>query len=83
MNAQRKVKLFRNGRNQAVRIPREFELPGEEAVMRSEGDRLVIETGAPGGPNARLLAVLAALEPLSDEDAFPTIEDDPPGAVTL
>jgi hypothetical protein len=26
----RRVKLFRNGRNQAVRIPREFELPGED-----------------------------------------------------
>ena len=26
--------FFRNGRNQAVRIPREFELPGEKATMR-------------------------------------------------
>ena len=83
MNIQRKVKLFRNGRNQAVRIPREFELPGEEAVMRKEGDRLVIETGEPSGPNARLLAVLAALQLLSADDAFPAIEDGPPGAVTL
>jgi len=39
----RKVSLFRNGRNQAVRIPVEFELPGDEAVMRKEGDRLIIE----------------------------------------
>jgi antitoxin VapB len=83
MTVQRKVKLFRNGRNQAVRIPREFELPGEDAVMRKEGDRLVIETGAPSGPNARLLAVLAALQPLSADDAFPTIEDGPPDAVAL
>lgn len=28
MSLDRHVKLFRNGRNQAVRIPREFELPG-------------------------------------------------------
>ena len=27
----RRVKLFKNGRNQAVRIPREFELPGPDA----------------------------------------------------
>ncbi len=27
------MKLFRNGRNQAVRIPREFELPGNDAIM--------------------------------------------------
>jgi hypothetical protein len=36
------VRLFRNGRNQAVRIPVEFELPGDEAILRREGDRLVI-----------------------------------------
>jgi antitoxin VapB len=33
MPAARHVKLFRNGRNQAVRIPREFELPGADAIM--------------------------------------------------
>lgn len=43
MGSERHVKLFRNGRNQAVRIPVEFELPGDEAVMRREGDKLVIE----------------------------------------
>ena len=39
----RGAKLFRNGRNQAVRIPVEFELPGDEAIMHRDGDRLVIE----------------------------------------
>jgi antitoxin VapB len=34
MFAERHVRLFKNGRNQAVRIPREFELPGEDAIMR-------------------------------------------------
>jgi antitoxin VapB len=43
MAPERRVKLFRNGRNQAVRIPREFELPGKDALMRKEGERLVIE----------------------------------------
>ena len=28
MTEHKRVKLFRNGRNQAVRIPVEFELPG-------------------------------------------------------
>jgi antitoxin VapB len=37
--SERHVKLFRNGRNQAVRIPREFELPGEDAVRRKEVKR--------------------------------------------
>jgi antitoxin VapB len=39
----RHVRLFRNGANQAVRIPKEFELPGKEAVMHREGDKLIIE----------------------------------------
>lgn len=43
MPDRKHVKLFRNGRNQAVRIPLEFELPGDEAIMRRDGDRLVIE----------------------------------------
>ena len=77
MTAERHVKLFRNGRNQAVRIPREFELPGADAVMRKEGDRLVIERVPPGGPNARLLAVLASLVPLAGPDAFPDIAAEP------
>jgi len=43
MSEQRRVRLFRNGRNQAIRIPVDFELPGDEAVMYRDGDRLVIE----------------------------------------
>jgi antitoxin VapB len=35
MQATRHVKLFKNGRNQAVRIPRECELPGPPAAGRS------------------------------------------------
>jgi antitoxin VapB len=77
VNAHRNVKLFRNGRNQAVRIPREFELPGNEAVMRREGDRLVIE---PISPRRSLSQVLEALEPIED---FPEIPDFPPGPIDL
>ena len=47
MGAERHVKLFKNGRNQAVRIPREFELPGEDAVMRKDGNKLIIEAAPP------------------------------------
>ena len=83
MNAQRKVRLFRNGRNQAVRIPREFELPGEDAVMRREGDRLVIESATPGDPNARLLAILAKLDPLGPDDVMSPVGDLPLEPVDL
>ena len=57
---ERHVKLFKNGRNQAVRIPREFELPGENAIIRKEGQRLIIEAVPPKS----LLAVLATLPTL-------------------
>jgi antitoxin VapB len=73
----RHVKLFRNGRNQAVRIPREFELPGEDAIIRREGDRLVIEASPPRA----LLALLATLRPIEEE--FPPIEELPSRPVGL
>ncbi len=63
------MRLFRNGRNQALRIPREFELEGDEAIIRREGDRLVIEPIRKGG----LLSVLAKLQPL--EESFPDIDE--------
>lgn len=69
--AERHVKLFRNGRNQAVRIPREFELPGEDAIMHKDGVRLIIEPAPPRS----LLALSATLEPIDDE--FPPIDDQP------
>ena len=63
MTTDRQIRLFRNGRNQALRIPRDLELPGRSATLRKEGPRLIIEPMA--GPS--LLAVLAKLKPL-DED---------------
>ena len=77
MGPERHVKLFKNGRNQAVRIPREFELPGEDALIRKEGDRLIIEPTPPKS----LLAVLATLRAI-DED-FPLIPDLPPDPIEL
>jgi antitoxin VapB len=77
MSPERHVKVFKNGRNQAIRIPREFEFSGEEAIMRKEGDRLIIEPAPPKS----LLAVLATLAPL-DED-FPPIPDLPADPVDL
>ena len=68
---ERHVKLFKNGRNQAVRIPRDFELPGEDAIIRKDGQRLIIEPAPPRS----LLALLATLPTLGEE--FPPIEDRP------
>lgn len=77
MSAERRVKLFRNGRNQAVRIPREWEMSGEEAILRQEGGRLIIEPAPPRS----LLALLASLEPLDEE--FPPIPELPTDSVDL
>jgi antitoxin VapB len=66
MNPERQVRLFRNGRNQALRIPRDLELPGRVATLRKEGPRLVVEPVA--APS--LLQLLATLKPL-DEDVLP------------
>ena len=75
--SERHVRVFRNGRNQAVRIPREFELPVEEAIMRKEGHRLIIEPA----PVKSLRMVLAGLKPLREK--FPRIPDRPADSIDL
>ncbi len=75
--SERHVRVFRNGRNQAVRIPREFELPGEDAIMRKEGQRLIIEPA----PAKSLRAVLAGLKPLREK--FAQVPDRLPDPVDL
>ena len=72
MSAQRRVRLVRNGRNQAVRIPVEFELPGNEALVHRDGDRLVIEPLRKRG----LVALLKSMKPLNED--FPDIADPAP-----
>jgi len=71
---ERHASLFRNGRNQAVRIPREFEMEGSEVLIRQEGDSLVL---TPIRRN-RLRDLLASWEPL--DESVPEVEDLPPQA---
>lgn len=68
METQRHARLFRNGRNQALRIPREFELPGDEVIIHKDGDRLILEPVK----TQRLLSVLATLTPVADQ--FPDVD---------
>lgn len=74
MENSRHVRLFRNGRNQALRIPREFELNGDEALMHKEGDKLIIEPIKPKG----LLAILDELPNL--DEVFPDVDEGLPPA---
>jgi antitoxin VapB len=69
VQTERIVRLFRNGSNQALRIPRDLELPGSEALLHKEGNRLIIEPL----PRRSLLATLATWAPLEEE--FPEIDD--------
>ena len=72
MQTERIVRLFRNGRNQAVRIPRDLELPGNEALLRKEGNRLIVEPV----PRRSLLELVSSWSPL--EEDFPEIDDREP-----
>ena len=76
-DAARKVSLFRNGRSQAIRIPKEFELPGTEATIRREGDVLMITP-----VRKRTLREVADSWDPAGED-FPDIEDFPPDPVDI
>ena len=68
----RQVRLFRNGANQAVRIPREFEFDAQEVTMRRVGNALVLEpihTMPKRGTAAALAAALRSMQdwPVVDE----------------
>jgi antitoxin VapB len=69
MQAERHIRLFRNGRNQALRIPREFELDASEAIIHREGECLIIEP-------IRRKNLLATLDRLDDLDATLADTDD-------
>jgi antitoxin VapB len=38
------AKLFKNGRSQAVRLPKEFRFKGTEVKIRKEGEKVILET---------------------------------------
>jgi len=69
MHNERHVSLFRNGRDQAIRIPRDFELEGTEAIIRKEDDKLIIKP-----VKEKSLKELLPVLPALDED-FPEIVD--------
>lgn len=71
MPLEREVSIFRNGRNQAVRIPREFEFSSERVIMRKVGQRLILEPV----PRRKLAEVLAELSPLPDHETLPDVDD--------
>ncbi|MCM2552647.1 antitoxin [Burkholderia glumae] len=73
----RHARLFRNGRSQAVRIPREFELSASEVTIYREGARLIIEPVQA----APLRELFAQWTPLNE--TFPDIENLPAEPVDI
>jgi antitoxin VapB len=73
----KEAKLFRNNRSQAVRIPVEFELPGDRVLIRREGSKLIIEPVTKPTNIIELLAEWKKEAPLGPEDQFPEIDDMP------
>jgi antitoxin VapB len=80
MGAERHVRIFKNGRSRAVRIPKELDIFGDEVVMREEAGRIVMEL-----PKRRelrdVIDWLRAQPPLGPDEQFPDIDDTPPEAV--
>ncbi|HBI22453.1 MAG TPA: AbrB/MazE/SpoVT family DNA-binding domain-containing protein [Legionella sp.] len=73
----RHVKLFKNGRSQAVRIPRDFELEGDEVLIHREGNRLILESI----PSMSFTELFAKWQPLNE--GLPDIPDAGPEPVDL
>lgn len=71
MGIERHLKVFKNGRNRAVRIPVEFEFSGDEIIMRKEGDKITIEPVESG--NGTFFQWLSKQEPIEDE--FPDVDE--------
>jgi antitoxin VapB len=71
MSQKREARIFRNGRNQAVRIPREFEFSGERVIIRKVGRRLILEAA----PQRKLAETLGELSPLPANESFPDVDN--------
>jgi antitoxin VapB len=71
-SAPRTAKLFKNGRSQAVRLPKEFRFEGKEVAVRRDPVTGDVVLSQPSSPPARTLQQLFALfgSPELSEDLF-------------
>jgi antitoxin VapB len=72
LHSERHARLYRNGRNQALRIPHELELAADEAIVRKDGDSLI---GKPIRRRPDLATLLAGWEPI--DEIFPGVDEGP------
>jgi antitoxin VapB len=77
------AKIFMHGRSQAVRLPKEFRLPGKEVRVSREGNRVILEPigKPPFDPKtfwARIDAIGGGDFPeITDDDLRPDLDDVP------
>lgn len=67
-----KAKLFRHGRSQAVRLPKEFRFEGEEVYVRRVGDEVILSMR----PRAAMRSLVEALDEF--DDGFEMVREQPP-----
>ncbi len=80
---EQRVRVFKNGRSRAIRIPKEFEFEGDEVTIRREPDgRLTLLPDRRERSPREVIEWLRSQPPLGDDD-FPEIEDFPPEPVNV
>lgn len=71
----KKAKLFMNGRSQAVRLPKEFRMPGSEVYIERRGDEIVLTAvGAADAQGGKALKTIGDLMNYID-DVGPVSEE--------
>ena len=63
------AKIFMHGRSQAVRLPKEFRLPGKEVRVSKVGDKVILEP-IHDKPPFDAQAFWAKIDALGGEDLF-------------
>lgn len=69
------AKIFQNGRSQAVRLPKEFRLPGKEVKVSRVGDAVLLEP-IDKDKAFDAEAFFARIDALSGGAAFPYVTDE-------
>ena len=65
------AKIFMHGRSQAVRLPKEFRLPGKEVRVRRVGRALLLEPIQRERDRETMAAIFAEIDRLGGADFLP------------
>jgi antitoxin VapB len=65
------AKIFKHGRSQAVRLPKEFRLPGKEVRVRRVGNAVLLEPIGRGRDRETIRAIFAEIDRLGGKDFLP------------